>query len=632
VAHAGGTGLAEARGARPASEAWLTPSHPDRAPLPSAGAIYALWPAERMPTHFDAARAAAATPEKDDAEAVDHRGGEGRSPVIGAATPDRARGRPAPSASPMGARTTPIPGILAGAEGVGSGALVAGGSADAAPAGGAMPPTEGEGNSIAPASGALSPTPQLLLPGAAARAAAANGRGDASAASFAGNAVSAAAAGAGGSLRLAGGDRDTVRPADIVDSPAAPVPADTASDGAAMAPATAPVSSEAADPAAVAADVAPSGIPPLAAQPAGPSSTISKPDARSFAGADDEGTSTADRAAGPDARPRPGAVEPVEVTGAAPTDAPRRDEAPAIREEGAAPLPPPAADPRAAQASAEPETAPPRTAAAPPADAAGAASPDGRNPADQTPAPSAPGPAAPVGTALAPPETAPSDDLASRTAPASKADEPAAAAVQPAPPTAAPAPTRAEDLSPPAPIVVTPGASTEVAASPPGAPQGSASRRDAVPGGEPPPARNASPAQPGAGVPVARPAAPEPQSKTAAAKAEEAERRAPAAVSIPPALVEALVARGDAMVARRDISAARLLYERAAAAGDARAASALARTYDPAFLAEIGARGINGDAALATAWYRRAISLGDSSALARVEALSGPDRVGQGRP
>jgi TPR repeat protein len=58
----------------------------------------------------------------------------------------------------------------------------------------------------------------------------------------------------------------------------------------------------------------------------------------------------------------------------------------------------------------------------------------------------------------------------------------------------------------------------------------------------------------------------------------------------------------------------------------------LARTYDPAFLAEIGALGIRGDAALAMAWYRNAVSLGDSGALARVEALTGPGGAPQGRP
>jgi TPR repeat protein len=85
------------------------------------------------------------------------------------------------------------------------------------------------------------------------------------------------------------------------------------------------------------------------------------------------------------------------------------------------------------------------------------------------------------------------------------------------------------------------------------------------------------------------------------------------------------------MVARRDISAARLLYERAATAGDGRAAAALARTYDPAFLAEVGAHGIAADASLALAWYRKAASLGDD-ARARMETLTRPDQATQGGP
>ncbi|GAA0573330.1 hypothetical protein GCM10009416_09990 [Craurococcus roseus] len=145
-----------------------------------------------------------------------------------------------------------------------------------------------------------------------------------------------------------------------------------------------------------------------------------------------------------------------------------------------------------------------------------------------------------------------------------------------------------------------------------------------------PPAGAAEPAPPSAVTPVARPAVQEPRG--GAAPAGDTARRNPAVVSMPPSLVEALVSRGDAMMARRDISAARLLYERAAVAGNARAASALGRTYDPAFLAEIGARGISGDPALATAWYQKAISLGDGSAMARMDALGGPDSAARSRP
>ncbi len=53
--------------------------------------------------------------------------------------------------------------------------------------------------------------------------------------------------------------------------------------------------------------------------------------------------------------------------------------------------------------------------------------------------------------------------------------------------------------------------------------------------------------------------------------------------------------RGDAMLAIKDISAARKFYEYAANAGSARAAAALAGTYDPAILINLGAVGVRPD-------------------------------------
>jgi hypothetical protein len=69
--------------------------------------------------------------------------------------------------------------------------------------------------------------------------------------------------------------------------------------------------------------------------------------------------------------------------------------------------------------------------------------------------------------------------------------------------------------------------------------------------------------------------------------------------------------RGDEMLARKDISAARKFYEYAANAGSARAAAALAKTFDAAFNAQFGIVGLKPDPALAAAWYRRAAELGD---------------------
>jgi hypothetical protein len=69
--------------------------------------------------------------------------------------------------------------------------------------------------------------------------------------------------------------------------------------------------------------------------------------------------------------------------------------------------------------------------------------------------------------------------------------------------------------------------------------------------------------------------------------------------------------RGDEMLALKDISAARKFYEYAANAGSARAATALARTFDATFIAQLGVVGLKPDKALAAAWYNKAAALED---------------------
>lgn len=92
----------------------------------------------------------------------------------------------------------------------------------------------------------------------------------------------------------------------------------------------------------------------------------------------------------------------------------------------------------------------------------------------------------------------------------------------------------------------------------------------------------------------------------------------------PDALLSTLLRRGNAMLALGDVSAARLFYERAAATGNGRSATAVGKTYDREVLAQLGARGIAGDAAMAARWYRVALTLGDVEAgplLNRIESL-----------
>src|SRR5580692_4573730 len=64
----------------------------------------------------------------------------------------------------------------------------------------------------------------------------------------------------------------------------------------------------------------------------------------------------------------------------------------------------------------------------------------------------------------------------------------------------------------------------------------------------------------------------------------------------------------------RDIASARLFYERAADAGNGRAALRMGESFDRAFLDSIGIYRMIGDRQLALSWYRRARDLGDTEA------------------
>jgi TPR repeat protein len=89
----------------------------------------------------------------------------------------------------------------------------------------------------------------------------------------------------------------------------------------------------------------------------------------------------------------------------------------------------------------------------------------------------------------------------------------------------------------------------------------------------------------------------------------------------PPPQVRLLLSRASDMLALGDLSAARLLYQRAAALGSGQAATALGRTYDPAYLAAMKATGIRPDRTAAAAWYRKGAALGDPEAAERLTSL-----------
>jgi len=95
---------------------------------------------------------------------------------------------------------------------------------------------------------------------------------------------------------------------------------------------------------------------------------------------------------------------------------------------------------------------------------------------------------------------------------------------------------------------------------------------------------------------------------------------------MPAETIAALMKRGDELIGIGDISGARLVYERAASGGSAKAMTALGMTHDPGFLGRANARGIRPDPAIAAEWYRKAAALGDAEAAARMQQLSAVPR------
>ena len=86
--------------------------------------------------------------------------------------------------------------------------------------------------------------------------------------------------------------------------------------------------------------------------------------------------------------------------------------------------------------------------------------------------------------------------------------------------------------------------------------------------------------------------------------------------------IELLRKQGSDFIAVGDFAGARGVLERAADAGDAAAALALAATYDPAVLARHKVQGLVPDNAKAAFWYERARDLGSQEAPLRLNALA----------
>jgi hypothetical protein len=92
--------------------------------------------------------------------------------------------------------------------------------------------------------------------------------------------------------------------------------------------------------------------------------------------------------------------------------------------------------------------------------------------------------------------------------------------------------------------------------------------------------------------------------------------------TLDPDEIKLLVQQGDQFVATGDLVTARVVFKRAADAGDAGAAMALAATYDPLMLARLGVVGVTADVEKARSWYQKAASLGSSEATRRLSLLA----------
>jgi hypothetical protein len=114
-------------------------------------------------------------------------------------------------------------------------------------------------------------------------------------------------------------------------------------------------------------------------------------------------------------------------------------------------------------------------------------------------------------------------------------------------------------------------------------------------------------------APAASPPDPVPDQATPAGKAIR---------ELDPESIKLLMQQGDQFVASGDLVAARLVFRRAAEAGNAAAALALGATFDPVVLARIGVRGMGADIEKARSWYEKAKEFGSPDAPRRLETLA----------
>src|SRR5262245_4133793 len=89
-----------------------------------------------------------------------------------------------------------------------------------------------------------------------------------------------------------------------------------------------------------------------------------------------------------------------------------------------------------------------------------------------------------------------------------------------------------------------------------------------------------------------------------------------------PEEITLLMKQGEQFIAVGDVVTARIVFQRAAEAGDPDAALALGATYDPIVLAKLGVAGLGANVERARTWYQKAESLGSAEATRRLAILA----------
>jgi len=189
---------------------------------------------------------------------------------------------------------------------------------------------------------------------------------------------------------------------------------------------------------------------------------------------------------------------------------------------------------------------------------------------------------------------------------------PEASTVVPRRTPAAPEPQRAERTPPaPAPQRVTPPPQT-VERTPPAQAERTPPPAQRVP---PPPVQRVTP-PPAQNVERTPPPAPAPVQSAPPVQSAAPTR------TLDPAEIDVLVKQGQQFVAAGDFVTARLVFQRAAEAGNAAAALALGASYDPVVLSRLGVRGVDADVAKARTWYQKAKDFGAPDADRRLSTLA----------